>query len=150
VLPSDHRIPSLHNTYVHEAPSRGLVVTPSAYVVGMTHHIDELDFGWMLEDFVELSLDEQPHGMWQFHHKTGLPAESDRAGLASRAMAAIRDADENARQTRRGRTPRSSEDATDPKLRATTATILSMSLDDRLRQLQAESSFFSSIRPLDG
>jgi hypothetical protein len=42
-----------------------------------------------------------------------------------------------------------SNDPVDPKLRATTEVILAMPVDDRLRQLEAESSFFSSIRPLD-
>jgi hypothetical protein len=65
-------------------------------------------------------------------------------------MARIRDADENARRIRGRRTPRNSNDAADPKLRATTEVILSMPVDDRLRQLEAESSFFSSIRPIDG
>jgi hypothetical protein len=37
----------------------------------------------------------------------------------------------------------------DAKLRATTEMILAMPVDERLRQLEAEASFFLSIRPLD-
>ena len=73
-----------------------------------------------------------------------------RADLASAAMGSIRNADENARRLRRGRALRKSNARVDPKLRATTEMILAMPVDDRLRQLEAESSFFSSIRPLDG
>jgi hypothetical protein len=35
----------------------------------------------------------------------------------------------------------------DPKLRATTAMILAMTVDERLRQLGAEANFFGSVRP---
>ena len=73
-----------------------------------------------------------------------------RVDLASVAMASIRNADENARRLRRGRGLRRSNEPVDTKLRATTEMILAMPVDDRLRQLEAESSFFSSIRPLDG
>jgi hypothetical protein len=65
-------------------------------------------------------------------------------------MATIRNADENARRLRRGRALRRSNEPVDPKLRATTEMILAMPVDDRLRQLEAESIFFSSIRPIDG
>jgi len=44
---------------------------------------------------------------------------------------------------------RASPDERDPKLRATTETIVAMPVDERLRQLEAESDFFSSVRPLD-
>ena len=80
----------------------------------------------------------------------GRPTRTDtRPDLASQAMATIRDADENARMGPRRRTRGSSNDPADPKLRATTEMILAMPVDDRLRQLEAESSFFSSIRSLD-
>jgi hypothetical protein len=42
-----------------------------------------------------------------------------------------------------------SRDPVDPKLRATAEMILAMPIDDRLRQLESESNFFSSIRPID-
>ena len=45
---------------------------------------------------------------------------------------------------------RSREYTSNPKLRAQTEMILSMPVDDRLRQLEAEANFFSSVRPLDG
>jgi hypothetical protein len=56
-------------------------------------------------------------------------------------MASMRNADENARRLRR--------QPVDTKLRGTTE-ILAMPVDDRLRQLEAESILFSSIRPVDG
>ncbi len=37
----------------------------------------------------------------------------------------------------------------DPELRAQTERILSMSVLDRLLQLEAEANFFSRVRPLD-
>lgn len=70
--------------------------------------------------------------------------------LASVAMASIRDSEENARLARSERTSHNPNEPVDPKLRATTEMILAMPIDDRLRQLEAESSFFSSIRPIDG
>ncbi|MDP9333893.1 MAG: hypothetical protein M3Q30_11395 [Actinomycetota bacterium] len=79
-----------------------------------------------------------------------LTCKQARADLASVAMASIRNADENARRLRRGRVLRRSNQPVDPKLRATTEMILAMPVDDRLRQLEAESIFFSSIRPIDG
>ena len=42
------------------------------------------------------------------------------------------------------------EYTSDPKLRAMTEMILAMPVGDRLRQLEAEANFFSSVRPLDG
>ena len=57
-------------------------------------------------------------------------------------MASMRNADENARRLRR--------QPVDTKLRGTTEMILAMPVDDRLRQLEAESILFSSIRPVDG
>jgi hypothetical protein len=160
----------------------------------MTIRTDEIDFGWLFEDFLEVSLKHLPDGMWEMHyrttaergavitealervaaamprapettdeqhdydamielsrwyhaHKAGQPNTGSGADLASQAMATIRNADENAR-TLRGKTPGSSNVPADPKLRATTEIILAMPVDDRLRQLEAESSFFSSIRPL--
>jgi hypothetical protein len=83
-------------------------------------------------------------------HEAGLPTGTADADLTSSAMTSIRDADESARRARRERTPHKSDAPVDPKLRATTEMILSMPVDDRLRHLEAESSFFSSIRPLDG
>ena len=44
----------------------------------------------------------------------------------------------------------SGERPSDPKLRAQTEMILAMPLEERLRQLEAEANFFSSVRPLDG
>jgi hypothetical protein len=41
------------------------------------------------------------------------------------------------------------ESDVDAKLRAITEQILSMPIDDRLRQLEAEANFFATIRPLD-
>jgi hypothetical protein len=38
----------------------------------------------------------------------------------------------------------------DPKLRAQTERILSMPIEDRLRQLEEEANFFLSIKPLNG
>jgi hypothetical protein len=64
-------------------------------------------------------------------------------------MASIRDTDENARRPQHKRERRGSGETVDSKLRATTEMILAMPVDDRLRQLEAESSFFSSIRPVD-
>jgi len=57
-------------------------------------------------------------------------------------MASMRNAGENARRLRR--------QPVDTKLRGTTEMILAMPVDDRLRQLEAESILFSSIRPVDG
>ncbi|HVJ96844.1 MAG TPA: hypothetical protein VNC41_08430 [Acidimicrobiia bacterium] len=40
-------------------------------------------------------------------------------------------------------------DAAGAKARATTEMILAMPVGDRLRQIEAEANFFSSVRPLD-
>ena len=92
--------------------------------------------------FIELSRRHHAHG-------AGLPSGTASADLTSSAMASIRDAGESASRARRARTPRESSAPVDPKLRATTEMILAMPVDDRLRQLEAESSFFSSIRHVD-
>lgn len=38
----------------------------------------------------------------------------------------------------------------DPKLRVMTERILSMPVEDRLRQIEEEADFFANVRPLDG
>jgi hypothetical protein len=161
----------------------------------MANRTDEIDPGWLFDDFIEISLRHLPDGMWELDYKTsaeravimdalervaadlprapettdeqhqydafielsrrhhahgaGLPTMTAGADLTSSAMASIRDADESASRARRERTPRKSDAPVDPKLRATTEMILAMPVDDRLRQIEAESSFFSSIRPVD-
>jgi hypothetical protein len=73
-----------------------------------------------------------------------------RGDLASLQMASTRGTDGSTRRAPTGRAAHPTDDHADPKLRATTEMILAMPVDDRLRQLEAESRFFSSIRPLDG
>ena len=41
------------------------------------------------------------------------------------------------------------ERRSDPKLRALTEMILAMSIDDRIRQIEAEANFFASVRRVD-
>lgn len=51
-------------------------------------------------------------------------------------------------RTPHDRTPHESEER-DPKLRATTEMILAMPIDERLRQIETEANFFSSVHPVD-
>jgi hypothetical protein len=44
---------------------------------------------------------------------------------------------------------RRAEWKSDPKLRALTEMILAMPVEERLRRIEAEANFFSSVRPLD-
>jgi len=100
------------------------------------------DGRWILDELLGATMRRMP-GMAAFR----FPSRGD---LASLQMASTRGTDDSARIARAGREAHPNDDQVDPKLRATTEMILAMPVDDRLRQLEAESRFFSSIRPLDG
>ena len=70
--------------------------------------------------------------------------------LRSRPMPDSRAADRSSDRLQRPTAKRSSEYTSDPKLRAQTEMILAMPVEDRLRQLETEANFFSSVRSLDG
>jgi hypothetical protein len=99
------------------------------------------DGRWILDGLLGTAMRRMP-GM----SSVGFQPATD---LASAEMTSTRDASDNAPTRRAEQRPETAYPSFDPKLRATTEMILSMPVDDRLRQLEAESKLFASIRPLD-
>ena len=99
------------------------------------------DGRWILDGLLGTAMRRMP-GMATVGFRLG-------ADLASTSMTPTHNGDD-ARTRGAERVEHAGDEPSDAKLRATTEMILAMPVDERLRQLEAESRLFASIRPLDG